>query len=149
MRERGAMATVYRVWTSVVFAAIVVQVALAGYGAFHAVDKSHDAGSIGKKSVEHGFDAHAILGTIIIVAALLLVLFAWLSKGGAARTKWAAFLFVATLVQLGFAAAGHAVAGLGVLHGAWALVVYALAGIIAHRAWSEGRASARTASPAA
>jgi hypothetical protein len=37
----------FRIWASIVSLAIIVQVGLAGYGAFHAVDESDDKGTIG------------------------------------------------------------------------------------------------------
>ena len=46
------MAALYRIWTSVFFLAVVVQVGLAGYGAFHNVSKADDKGSITKKTVD-------------------------------------------------------------------------------------------------
>ena len=54
-----AMRDAFRYLTSVLFAAVVVQVALAGYGVFNAVDKADDSAST-KHAVEHGFNAHAI-----------------------------------------------------------------------------------------
>ena len=56
------MRDVFKYLTSLLFVAVVVQVALAGYGAFVAVDKSDDNGSVSKQAVEHGFNAHAALG---------------------------------------------------------------------------------------
>src|SRR5258708_36117901 len=72
----GRMTNAFKVLTSLLFVAVVVQVALAGYGAFYAVDKSDDNGSISKHGVEHGFNAHAALRTIILVLMLLLVIVA-------------------------------------------------------------------------
>ena len=70
------MRDVFKYLTSLLFVAVVVQVALAGYGAFNAVDKSDDNGSVSKHSVEHGFSAHVVLGTIILAVMLPLVLVA-------------------------------------------------------------------------
>src|SRR5205814_2158077 len=52
----------FRIWASLVSLAIIVQVGLASYGAFNAVDKSDDNGTIGKNAVSDGFNAHAALG---------------------------------------------------------------------------------------
>jgi len=49
----------FRIWASLLSLAIIVQVGLASYGAFHAVDESDDKGTIGKNAVSDGFSAHA------------------------------------------------------------------------------------------
>jgi len=79
------MRDAFKYLTSVIFAAVVVQVALAGYGAFYAVDKADDNDSVSKDAVEHGFNAHAILGTIIVVVMLLLLIVALAGRLG---SRW-------------------------------------------------------------
>ena len=53
----------FRWLTVVLFVAVLVQVALAGYRAFHAVHAA-DKTSISKKTIEHAFNAHVALGVI-------------------------------------------------------------------------------------
>jgi hypothetical protein len=129
------MRDAFRYLTSVLFAAIVVQVALAGWGAFNAVDKSDDDGSISKHGVEHGFAAHAILGTLIVVVMLILLLVAVIGRLGRPWLQLSGGLFLLGLLQLVFAALGDAVAALGFLHAVNALAIYAVSGLLAHRAW--------------
>src|SRR5947199_9970242 len=74
------MDAAFRIWASLLSLAVIVQVSLAGYGAFHAVDVSDDNGSIGKKGVEHGFNPHAALGYVILLAAIVLVLLAFFAR---------------------------------------------------------------------
>ena len=50
------MREAFKYLTSVLFLAIVIQVGLAGYGAFHAIDKAGKSGPITKKTIENGFD---------------------------------------------------------------------------------------------
>jgi hypothetical protein len=145
------MNSAFRIWASLVSLAIVVQVGLAGYGAFHAVDVSDDKGAITKKGVEHGFNAHAALGYVILLAALVLLILAFFARrdpAGAARPKWAGILFGLLIVQVLFAWLGGAVAGLGVLHGMNALAVAGVAGSLAGREWAMHR-TAPTAPQAA
>jgi hypothetical protein len=122
--------------TSLLFVAVVVQVALAGYGAFYAVDKSDDNGSVSKDAVEHGFNAHAALGTIIVVLILLLVVAA-AARLGRPWVQWSAGLFGLGIVQILLAWLGSAVAALGFLHSVNALAIYAAAALLAHRAWTK------------
>ena len=131
------MTNAFKVLTSLLFVAVVVQVALAGYGAFYAVDKSDDNGSISKHGVEHGFNAHAALGTVILVIMLLLVIVAAAARLGKPWVQWSAGIFGLGIVQMLLAWLGSAVAALGFLHAVNALVIYAVAALLAHRAWTK------------
>jgi hypothetical protein len=133
------MKEAFKYLTSVLFVAVVVQVALAGYGAFNATSKADDDGSVTKHTVESGFDAHAALGTAILVVMLLLVLLALAGRLGPLWLKWAGGLFVLGILQLPFAALGDAVPALGFLHAVNALAIYAAAALLAHRAWTRRR----------
>lgn len=141
------MKSAFRIWASFVSLAIIVQVGLAGYGAFNAVDKSDDKGTIGKTAVSDGFNVHAALGYIILLAALILLVLAFLARraGSADRVKWSAAIFGLMVLQILLAALGHAVAWLGVLHGINALAVAGVAGSLAGREWAAHRAAAEPA----
>jgi hypothetical protein len=130
------MRDVFKYLTSVLFAAVVVQVALAGYGAFNAVDKSDDNGSVSKDAVEHGFNAHAALGSIIVAVMLLLMIVAAAGRLGKPWVQWSGGIFVLGIVQMLLAWLGGAVAALGFLHAVNALAIYAAVAVLAHRAWT-------------
>jgi hypothetical protein len=130
------MRDAFRYLTSILFVAVVVQVALAGYGAFNAVKKSDDNGSISHDAVENGFNAHAILGTLIVALMLLLLIVALAGRLGRGYLHYAGGLFVLGILQLLFAALGNAVPALGFLHAVNALAIYAAAALLAHRAWT-------------
>jgi hypothetical protein len=132
----------FRIWASLVSLAIVIQVGLAGYGAFHAVDVSDDKGTIGKDSVSDGFSAHAALGYIILLAALILLALALIGRRGGGRpgrVKWSGIILGLIVVQILLAWLGGASAGLGVLHGMNALAVAGVAGSLAGREWAAHR----------
>ena len=144
------MNAAFRIWASLVSLAVIVQVGLAGYGAFHAVDVSDDKGLISKKGVEHGFNAHAALGYVIVLATLVLLILAFLARRqspGGARPKWAGILLALLVVQVLLAWLGGAVAGLGVLHAMNALAVAGVAGSLAGREWAMHRAAPRAPQP--
>jgi hypothetical protein len=138
------MRDAFKYLTSLLFVAVVVQVALAGYGAFNATSKAEDDGSVTKHAVESGFDAHAVLGTVILVVMLVLVIVALLGRLGSPWLKWSGAIFVLGILQLLFAALGEAVPALGFLHAVNALAIYAAAALLAHRAWTQ-RPQATTA----
>jgi hypothetical protein len=137
----------FRIWASITSLAIIVQVGLASYGAFHAADEADDKGTIGKNAVSDGFTAHALLGYVILLAALILLVLALLRRraGGANRVKWSAGIFGLMVVQILFAALGHATPWLGVLHGMNALAVAGVAGSLAGREWAAHRAASEPA----
>ena len=138
------MNAAFRIWASLVSLAVIVQVGLAGYGAFHAADVSDDKGAISKNGVSDGFNAHAALGYVILIAALVLLILAFLARRqspGGARPKWAGILLVLLVVQILLAGLGGAVAWLGVLHGMNALAVAGVAGSLAGREWAMHRAA--------
>jgi heme A synthase len=116
----------FRIWASLLSLAVIVQVGLAGYGSFHAVNVSDDKGSIGKHGVEHGFNAHAGLGYLIFLAAIVLVILAFVARRDApeaARLKWSGIILGLLLVQILLAWIGRAASGLGALHAMNALAI--------------------------
>jgi hypothetical protein len=133
----------FKYLTSVLFLALVVQFALAGFGAFDTVHKANDAGSVTKKAVEDGWGTHAVLGSAIVAVLLLLVAAAAIGRLGSPWLQWAGGLFVLAILQIPFAALGRSVPALGFLHTVNAIAIYAGAALLAHRAWT------RRATPAA
>ena len=131
------MATTFKYLTSLVFLAVVVQVGFAGYGAFNAIDKADKGKTVTKKTIENGFDPHGALGTIVLVLILALVLTAAIGRLGPLYAKLSTGLLVLGLLQLLFAYLGTKSAPIGFLHGINALAIYALAGLLAHRAWTQ------------
>jgi hypothetical protein len=134
--------TAFRIWASLLSLAIIVQLGLAGYGAFHAVDESDDKGTITKHTVGNGFDPHTALGYIILVAAVVLLLIALGARRGgdsSGRVRWSALILGLVVAQVLLAYAGEAVAWLGVLHGMGALAVAGFAGSLAGREWAAYR----------
>jgi hypothetical protein len=131
------MRQAFKILTSLLFLAVVVQVGFAGYGAFNAIDKADHGKTVTKKTIENGFDPHGLVGTIVLVLMLLLVLSAALGRLGPLYAKWTTGLVVLGVLQVLFAYLGTKSAPLGFLHGINALAIYALAALLAHRAWTE------------
>jgi hypothetical protein len=144
------MPAVYRWFTAILAAAVLVQVGAAGYGIFHAVKKADDDGSVTKKSLEDGFGFHAALGSIIVIAMIVLLVVTAVGRLGASKRKWAALLAGLGIAQMIFAWIGGSVPALGFLHPVNALVIAAVAGRMAGSAWREAKAveSAPVTAPA-
>lgn len=139
------MRATFKYLTSILFVTVVVQVALAGYGVFYAAKKANDDKSVSKHAFEHGFNAHAVLGAAIVVVMLLLVVVAAAGRLGSVWVKWTAGVFLLGILQLVFAPLGRSVPALGFLHTVNALAIYAAAGLLAHRAWTQRPAAGAAA----
>ena len=101
---------------SLLLAACSSRSGAAGYGIFHAVKKVDDNGSITKKSLEDGFGFHAALGTIIILAMIVLLIVTAAGRLGRSKLKWTGALAGLGIVQMIFAWIGGSVPALGFLH---------------------------------
>jgi hypothetical protein len=132
------MRAAFKYLTSVLFVAIVVQVGFAGYGAFNAIDKADNGKTVTKKTIENGFDPHGVVGMIVIGVLVLLVLSAVAGKVGPTYVKASVGLLALGLLQWLFGYLGTKSAAVGgFLHGITALVIYAGAALLAHRAWTQ------------
>jgi hypothetical protein len=148
------MRTVYRYWITLVWLAVVAQIAAAAYGAFYTADKLNaqkgpDEGrTISEKLFDHGFGVHNGLGYIIFLGSVVLLLIALAARLGRRRVLFALAVPVAVAIQIVLAWASESVHGIGILHGLNALVIFGLTGSLAGVAWREARVSAPSAAPA-
>lgn len=133
------MRPAFRLVATLASLAVVVQVGLAGYGAFNAVDRADDNGSITKHSVENGFDPHGIVGTIVIAVLLILLIVALFARY---KVRIAGILFGLGIVQMLLAWGASGAAWVGFFHGVNALAIAGIAGSLAGNEWREARAAA-------
>lgn len=144
------MRTAFRWLTSVLFAAIVVQVGLAGYGAFDVIHKAEQASvSVPKKTIEDAFNAHAALGAIIVLLMLVLLIVSLAGGLGESHLKFSGGIFLLGILQFVLGVASTSVPWLGFLHAVNALAIYATVALLAHRVWTKDRASTAVPSPSA
>jgi hypothetical protein len=131
----SALGSVYRVWVAGLFALVVVQVATAGMGAFrtaHAVEETSIP--LGRDTFQDFWNVHGVLG--VMVALVAIALFAIAMTGRMREVVWLCFgLAAAAAVQVFLAGIAVRVPSLGFLHAVNALVIFGLAGYLAHRAW--------------
>jgi hypothetical protein len=135
------MRTAFRILASLTSLAVIVQVGLAGYGAFNAIDKADNA-SVTKKTIENGFDPHGAVGTIVVALMLILLIVALVARY---KIRIAGILFALGIVQILLAWGGTGAAWVGFFHGVNALAIAGIAGSLAGNEWTEKR---RVASPA-
>ncbi len=135
------MRAVYRWLAAVLFVAVVVQVGLAGYGAFHAVHAA-DKVSITKKTIENAFNAHVALGYLIVLAMLALLIVAATGRLGKGSVRWAAGILALGVLQAILGMASESTPVIGPLHTINALAIFATTGLLAHRSWARDRSAA-------
>jgi hypothetical protein len=130
------MRTIYWVWSMVLFAAIVVQVGLAGYGAFYSAGKLDDEGStIDEDVFMDGFGAHVALGYLILLGGLIFLAIGVVAGIGRWRLGRHGLLFLLLVLQLFLAWFGFEAAAIGFFHPVNALVIFLLSGWIAYDEW--------------
>jgi hypothetical protein len=130
------MRTAFRIIATLTSLAVIVQVGFAGYGAFNAVDKADDAGSVTKTSLENGFDPHGVLGTIVVVLMLLLLIVALVARY---RIRIAGLLLALGIIQMLLAWGADGAAWVGFFHGINALAIAGIAGSLAGEEWRAAR----------
>jgi hypothetical protein len=129
--------TLYAVWSWILFTAVVIQVGLAGYGAFYATNKLGDEGAtIDEDVFFDGFVAHAIFGYIVILAGLIFMILGLIAGIGKWRLGTHGLLFGLLVLQFVLAIVGFGVPAIGgFLHPVNALLIFALSGQLAWREW--------------
>ena len=139
---------VFRWWAVVVFAAVLLQIAFAGYGAFYVVDKADDASkTLTNHQVNHGFNPHSSFGYLVILLGILLVPLAFAARVDRGRKQWSIVIAVLLVVQFFLAVLGWTWAPLGFLHPLNALAIAAVSGMLARIEWRGGARA--TATPVA
>jgi hypothetical protein len=152
-----ALATIYRYWITLLFLAVVAQIAGAAYGAFYTAQKLGDQkGSdehklISEKVFDHGFGFHTAFGYIIFLGALVLLLLALAARLGKRRILFSLAVPVAVAVQIVLAWVSESVHAIGILHGINALLIFGLTGYLSGQAWRGAPRNIQTmpATPAA
>ena len=130
------MRAAFRIVASLTSLAVIVQVGFAGYGAFNAVNKADDAGSVSKHSVENGFDPHGVVGTVVIALMIVLLILALVARY---RIRVAGFLLALGIAQMLLAWGASGAAWVGFFHGINALAIAGIAGSLAGNEWQRYR----------
>lgn len=130
----NALRAVYRYWISILALAVVVQIGLAGYGAFYAAHKVHDA-SINEDVFEDGFGAHIGLGYFIFLGTVLAVIFVLLARPGKRVVLMTVGLLALVMLQIVLAWIGGDTPAVGALHPINAFIILGLVGALAGGQW--------------
>lgn len=147
-----ALRAIYRYWLTLLFVAVVAQIAGAAYGAFYAAQKLGDQTGpdeqklISEKAFDHGFGFHTGFGYLIFLGAVVLLLLALVARVGKRQTLLTLVVPLLVVLQIVLAWISEGVHGVGILHGLNALVIFAFTGWLTGQQWRAARASTSTAS---
>ena len=142
------MRAIYRIWATFLFILVIVQVGLAGYGAFYAANKLDDEGStIDEDVFSDGFGLHIGLGYLVVLAGLVFLVIGVVAGIGKWRLGRHGVLFALLILQVLLAWIGFGVPAIGFLHPVNALLIFGLLGWVTSNEWRMSRA-ASTPAPA-
>jgi hypothetical protein len=132
------------------FCVIVVQIGLAGYGAFDAAAKFEDEGTlVGEDAFNHGFEPHIALGYLMWLFGIVFLLIGIAAGVGKWRLGRHGVLFLLLTLQVLLAWFGFEFPVIGFFHPVNALVILGLTGWIVRDEWRLWRdRKADTAAPA-
>ncbi len=143
------MRSAYRVLAYLIATGVVIQAAAIAYAWFAVIDKI-DGGAVLDENWEGnaGHAVHGIVGisAIPLLALILLVVsfFAKVPNG----VKWAGGIFALVVAQVLVAFISFGAPGLGVLHGIFALALFAVAFMASHRVVTTPRTPVATSAGA-
>jgi uncharacterized protein DUF6220 len=137
---------IYRIWVTILTAAVVLQIFFAGYGAFDAASKLEDEGStIDQDAFNSSFDPHIAFGYLIFLGTLVLLLLSFGARGKS-RILRSLGVVLLTMLQIVLAWTGYGVPYIaGGLHPINAFVILGLLGSITYREWKTKGEVAETA----
>ena len=143
------MKAVYKWWATLVFVAIVVQIGLAGYGAFYAAHKLEDDGSsITDKTIDDGFGIHIGFGYLVWLAVMVLLVIGVIAGVGRWRLGKHGVLALLLTLQILLAWFGGSIPAIGAFHPLNAFVILALTLSIVWDGWQARKARSAVVAPA-
>ena len=127
---------IYRVWVTILTAAVALQIFFAGYGAFDAAGKLEDEGStIDQDAFNSSFDPHIAFGYLIFLGSLVLLLISFGARGKS-RILRSLGVVLLVMLQIVLAWTGYGVPYVaGGLHPINAFIILGLLGSTTYLAW--------------
>jgi hypothetical protein len=128
---------IFKYWATLLTAAVVLQIAFAGYGAFDTADKV-DGGTVDDKAFEDSFGPHIGFGYLIFLGTIVLLLLSFGARGRQ-RILGSLAAVVLVIVQILLAWTGASAPYIaGALHPINAFFILGLLGGITAREWKGG-----------
>ena len=145
----GALRTIFRYWLWLLLAAVVLQIAFAGFGAFDVADKlSSEGASVDEESFNDSWGLHTGWGYLIFLLSIVTFLLALAARVGRRRVLHALGIVGLVVLQILLAWFGYEVPVIGALHPINAFLILGAVAALTMREW-RGDRMARTATPVA
>lgn len=130
------MKTLYKWWAALILAAVVLQIAFAGYGAFYVANKvDGDGKTIDDSGFSDGFGLHAGFGYIVWLLGLVFLVIGIAAGIGRWRLGRHGLLALLLTVQVVLAWIGSAVPAIGAFHPLNAVLIFLVLGWVVHETW--------------
>lgn len=144
-----AFQAIYRIWVTILTAAVVLQIFFAGYGSFDAANKLEDEGStIDEDAYISSFDPHIALGYLLFLGSLVLLLVSFGARGKS-RILRSLGVVLLMMLQIVLAWIGFGLPYIaGGLHPINAVVILAFLGSITYGEWKSKEAETPGTAPA-
>jgi hypothetical protein len=139
---------IFRYWLWLLLAAVVLQIASAGFGAFDVADKLAEGVSVDEESYDDSWGLHAGLGYLVILAGLVTVILALVARVGRQRVLHSLGIFGLLILQMLLAWFGSEIPVIGALHPVNAFLILGAVLALTMREW-KGEAEPMPASPPA
>jgi hypothetical protein len=139
---------IFRYWLWLLLAAVVLQIAFAGFGAFDVADKLAEGVSVDEESYDDSWGLHAGLGYLVILAGLVTVILALVARVGRQRVLHSLGIFGLLILQMLLAWFGSEIPVIGALHPVNAFLILGAVLALTMREW-KGEAEPMPASPPA
>ena len=145
----GALRTIFRYWLWIFLAAVVLQIAFAGFGAFDVANQLGDEGSsVDEEAFNDAWGLHIGLGYLIFLGSIVTFVLALVARVGRQRVLHALGIVGLVVVQILLAWFGYEVPVIGSLHPINAFLILGAVAALTMREWRGDRMAA-TATPAA
>jgi hypothetical protein len=127
---------VFRYWLWLLLAAVVLQIAFSGLGAFDVVEKVSEAGtSVDEESIDDSWGLHIGFGYLVLLGALITFVLALAARVGRQRVLHSLGIFGLTIVQILLAWFGSEVPIIGALHPVNAFLILGAVLALTMREW--------------
>jgi uncharacterized protein DUF6220 len=127
---------IFRYWLWLLLALVVLQIALAGFGAFDVAEKAASEGaSVDEESIDDSWGLHIGFGYLVLLASLIAFVLALVARVGRQRVLHTLGIFGLVIVQILLAWFGSEVPIIGTLHPLNAFLILGAVGTLAMREW--------------
>ena len=146
----GALRTIFRYWLLLLLAAVVLQIAFAGFGAFDTADKlSSEGDSVDEDAYNDSWGLHIGWGYLILLGSLVTFLLALVARVGRQRVLHSLGIVGLVIVQILLAWFGYEIPIIGALHPINAFLILGAVGALTMRDWRGDRMMGRHEAAAA